>query len=221
MKKMFQTLFNAALLLSISIPVFGKVPTSQAPKPNIETAQTASQQKKVELVWTTDAAELKKAESLFMESFFEIYSKIPLAKFGNIKAEVDTKAGNDAAITKFLQKAFNNEVEALEKNEILCCIAKINGEVIGFATFEKTKNPEEIYVSQLAVAQEFQGKGIGRQLIFSILEKQKGIKKMVVITRKVNEVAKKFYHAIGFKTSSYMHPDYNPAWYVGYEKVIA
>src|SRR5581483_2524233 len=122
-------IFNAALLLSLSLSAVATTQVASqkiAPKANV--AQVPSQQNiKAQLKWTTDVAELKKAESVFVDSFFEVYSKIPLANFGNIKAEVDTKAGHDAAIKKFLNKAFSEQIVALGKNAVECVIAYVDG----------------------------------------------------------------------------------------------
>lgn len=68
----------------------------------------------------------------------------------------------------------------------------------------------------MAVLPEYQRRGIGRQLVFSIFDQDQDVEKILLVTGKDNTSAHSFYEKIGFKPSSFLHPDY-PENFIGYE----
>ena len=88
---------------------------------------------------------------------------------------------------------------------------------VGYALFDLSLYPHQVYLSELAVDLRFQGKGIGKQLVFAPLQSLPDTKKIVLITRKANAQAKAFYKAIGFSPSSFIEKGYSPDLYTGYE----
>ncbi|RZK04951.1 MAG: GNAT family N-acetyltransferase, partial [Flavobacterium sp.] len=63
----------------------------------------------------------------------------------------------------------------------------------------------EFYIDTLSVDPKFQGKGIGRNLIETVIEKAKslGFKKVGLLVSTSNPNAKRLYEKIGFKAIGY------------------
>jgi ribosomal protein S18 acetylase RimI-like enzyme len=87
--------------------------------------------------------------------------------------------------------------------------------MIGFAIFEKWGG-QNYYLAEMAVLPEYQRRGIGKQLVFSIFDKDQAAEKILLVTEKSNTWSQSFYEKIGFKHSSFQHPDY-PENFIGYE----
>ena len=99
-----------------------------------------------------------------------------------------------------------------QNHEIYCAFDQDN--IIGFAIFEKGEN-YTYYLAEIAVLPKYQHKGIGKHLVFSILEKDSNTKRIVLVTAENNTCAQSFYEKMGFKRSSFRHPDYPT--FLGYE----
>lgn len=89
--------------------------------------------------------------------------------------------------------------------------------MVGFAGFKDTDQKNEIYISLLAIDPDYWKLGLGKELVFSIFNIKQETERLVVVTRRINEVARQFYAHLGFTVSEYMHPGYNPHKYIGYE----
>ncbi len=90
--------------------------------------------------------------------------------------------------------------------------------VVGYASFEKTKAKNEIYIRQLIVDPDFERKGIGKKICFdAIFELLPNTEHIVVITRKANSTALGFYHKLGFQECNYMHEGFSPELFIGLE----
>lgn len=114
-----------------------------------------------------------------------------------------------------LAEYFNKKViPRLEKGEFIYS-AFDNDKMIGFAIFELWDD-QSYYLAEMAVLPNYQRKGIGKQLVFSILQKDLAAKKILLVTEKANRWSQSFYEKIGFKRSSFQHPDY-PENFIGYE----
>lgn len=117
---------------------------------------------------------------------------------------------------KFLLEAFADIVEEFKSGAQTLVTAKKEGEIIGFAVFEKTESPGEIYIAQLAVDPAHWQKGLGTHLVFAALRLYDDVDNLVVITRRINHIARTFYEKLGFEESTYMHPGYDSHKYIGY-----
>lgn len=149
--------------------------------------------------------DLPYCEKIFIDAFSEAYKEFS-AEFLGVSDKY-----------QFLKDAFNHVFEDVEKGVQILAVAKCNGEIIGFSGFKRTEKQGQIYISQLAVDPAHWRSGIGRNLVFSSLLIFDDLESLVVIPRKINSIAIKFYETIQFKTSDYMHPGYNPARYTGFE----
>lgn len=73
-----------------------------------------------------------------------------------------------------------------------------NGKVVGDVAYEM-KDENHAYISGLAVAKEFQRRGIAKQAMKIILEKLKNIELVDLVTHPENENAIRLYESLGFK----------------------
>lgn len=146
------------------------------------------------LAWVTKGQELEKAQGVFVEAFLQAY------KGKDIQVDAVRKATD---VKQFLHDTFASEVDALEKQKdsVQCVLSEVDGKVVGFATFETTKNPGEVRIRQLAVDPAYKGKGIGKQLVFSVLEKIKDVNHITMQTRFFTGQTEAFYKALGFNVS--------------------
>ena len=102
----------------------------------------------------------------------------------------------------------------LEENQFTMTVWD-QDKLIAFAIFEKWEE-QSYYLAEMAVLPEYQKKGIGKQLVFSIFAEDREARKILLITKEDNKWAQAFYEKIGFKASPFQHPDY-PKDFVGYE----
>jgi ribosomal protein S18 acetylase RimI-like enzyme len=84
-------------------------------------------------------------------------------------------------------------------------MAEIEGSPVGFINFaiRQTilhRSPSAL-IDELVVAKEYQGKGVGKQLVLAAIEqcRQLGCCEVEVSTEKTNVEARKFYKKCGFK----------------------
>ena len=75
---------------------------------------------------------------------------------------------------------------------------------------------QSYYLAEMAVLPEYQCQGIGKKLVFSIFDKDPNAKKILLVTKKDNKGSQSFYEKIGFKHSSFQHPNYSKD-FIGYE----
>lgn len=90
---------------------------------------------------------------------------------------------------------------------------------VAFAIFEKW-DERSYYLAEMAVLPDYQRQGIGKKLVFSILEKEPTTQKILLVTEELNRWSQSFYEKIGFIPSSFQHPDY-PKQFIGYEFCLA
>lgn len=73
-----------------------------------------------------------------------------------------------------------------------------NGKIVGDVSYE-IKGRDSVYLSGLVVAPKFQGQGIAKKVMSTILEKLKDIKLIDLVTHPENEKAISLYESFGFK----------------------
>ena len=156
--------------------------------------------------WITQG-DLAAERELFIKSFAQAYKDF-------------TEQDLEISCTKdeFLENSFKDDREALKNGEDVYVVSIKEGDkVVGFASFDGINDVGEVYIRLLAVDPDYWYQGIGKQLVFAINQKISGIKKYVLVTRRINEMARKFYFKLGFKESDYIHEGLDPKKYVGYE----
>ncbi|MDP3883229.1 MAG: GNAT family N-acetyltransferase [Candidatus Staskawiczbacteria bacterium] len=94
-----------------------------------------------------------------------------------------------------------------EMEENIYYLIEKDGKVVGDTSYQM-KNKDYAYISGLAVAKEFQGQGIAKQAMITLLEKLKNIKLVDLVTHPENEKAIKLYESLGFKKTGEQIEDF-------------
>ena len=109
---------------------------------------------------------LKAERILFVAAFYQSYSQIHEARTMNL--------GDQMSL--FLNEAFDDEVAIFletnsveEKKKFLAYRGIINGNVVAFVSVDANAEEKSVYFRQLAVAPDWQGKGIGRQFVKGVM----------------------------------------------------
>jgi len=97
--------------------------------------------------------------------------------------------------------------------------AKKGDRLVGYALFENISN-DTVYVAELSIASDFWRQGLGQKMTLYYPENNPLIKRIVLLTEKINLQAQKFYESIGFEHSDYTHEGYSPDLFCAYEKRI-
>lgn len=129
---------------------------------------------------------------VFLNSFLQNYQNLGLTQ--------KDLATED--IAKVLNEYWDVELASLENNHVRWIVAKAQDEIIGYASFNMEKSPEEVYVQLLCVKPEYQGQGIGKNLLYFIFQIENKISKLSLVTRRVNSSAIAFYKKLGFEEST-------------------
>lgn len=103
-------------------------------------------------------------------------------------------------------------------NDMLLALAQEDSNIIGWVLFYIEK--QNAIVELICVDPAHWRKGIGKSLIFSIKEYCPTIKRLAVVTRKINSITPKFYESLGFKKSNFMLPEYKTEDMQGYELIL-
>ena len=130
-------------------------------------------------------------------------TKSDLPVIGELLAELvnamDDTEGIDVGI------AFKTCEHLLTDADSHFLVAEIAGTPVGFIhfTIRQTvlhRSPSAM-IDELVVAKEYQGKGVGKQLVLAAMEqcKQIGCCEVEVSTEKTNDKARKFYKRCGFE----------------------
>lgn len=151
--------------------------------------------KEVHYEWNSP---FENAKEIYVEAFAESYKGIPreILRIPNL----DT----------FLRDEFEEETALLDETaHTIAWVTAFDGtRLIGMASFDLTNFPEEVFLRKVFVSPEYQGNGIGKALVFSILEKYPQTKKLFTITRMVNEKSILFFKALGFSHCRYLKEGY-------------
>lgn len=92
---------------------------------------------------------------------------------------------------------------------------KENDMLRGWALFKI--NNDQAILELVCVDPEYCRRGIGKRLVFSILEHYPNISRIGVVTRKINTISPEFYPALGFQKTDFLLPEYNADEIQGYE----
>jgi len=129
---------------------------------------------------------------------------------------VETKilqAGDDAQLKNVAPDVFDNELEPRLVAEFLAdprhhiAVAIENGQVIGFASgvhYVHPDKPAELWINEVGVSPEHQGRGIGKAVMRTLLEhaRQLGCREAWVLTNRSNQPAMRLYASTGGRESA-------------------
>lgn len=168
----------------------------------------------VKLVIASTDALLEKDREVFVSAFSNNYQDVPIQ---NLNPEFKTQGDVD----KWLNDYFDEEEKLLRAEQIFYVRAYQDGKLIGWASFEKGKAKDSAaYVRHMAISPDYQRKGIGKQLLFSIKNDNDllpNTQRIYLITRRLNTRAISFYEKHGFRESHYMRVGLDSSRYVGFE----
>ncbi|WP_026562098.1 GNAT family N-acetyltransferase [Bacillus sp. J37] len=98
----------------------------------------------------------------------------------------------------FVNTAYSYEMLMQRLTETLFLVAEQEGNIIGFANFTPLKDEKKVELGAIYLYKEYQGNGIGTELLKTGLEELQCLKKMYVNVEKDNQSAVNFYKSKGF-----------------------
>ncbi|HSW72597.1 MAG TPA: GNAT family N-acetyltransferase [Chlamydiales bacterium] len=140
------------------------------------------------------SSEIQSLHDLFLSSFLQNYQKLGLT-------EADLATDD---IEKVLNAYWNEELACINNNSIRWIVAKDQDEIVGYASFDTNHSPDEVFVQLICVKPEYQGQGIGKNLLYSIFQVEDKIHKLSLVTRRVNRSAIAFYKRLGFEENVFL-----------------
>jgi ribosomal protein S18 acetylase RimI-like enzyme len=159
-------------------------------------------QGEIEYLWDrTDKYE--EGLQVYLQAFRKLYTEL------NVEGREEHFAG-----------VMKEELKLAKENpkNIHWLIAYKDGKPIGLGIYEMFAYPD-LYIREMAVMPEYQRMGIGKVLAFAPLKDLPDLRKILIVTRRINKPAISFYEAIGFAHSDFCHATYNPERYLGMEWV--
>jgi len=147
---------------------------------------------------------LDEEKVVFLNAFTSAYQAVPLETL------------RITNLDEWLHQGFIYGVAHWVTTDILVT-AKNNGTLVGFAIFGFLADGRQAHLKVLAVDPAYHGKGIGRQLVFSVIRQQPNLSTIFLDTRHVNVKAQLFYKKIGFTESSKPHDALDPELWMGFE----
>eukprot|EP00999_Lentomonas_sp_LEN2_P000657 NODE_1653_length_780_cov_166.078101_g1604_i0.p1 GENE.NODE_1653_length_780_cov_166.078101_g1604_i0~~NODE_1653_length_780_cov_166.078101_g1604_i0.p1 ORF type:complete len:216 (+),score=46.86 NODE_1653_length_780_cov_166.078101_g1604_i0:83-730(+) len=162
----------------------------------------------IEYIYRT-SGNLDAEEDCFVLSFSKAYAHLS-------KEQLKLKG----TLEEFLREAFADEKERFAKlgsmkNEyFLSARRHVDGQVVGFVSIGV--NDGNAYLHQMAVHPDFQGRHIGKRLVFAILDKDPSVDRITILARRTNLEAVKFYSKLGFEEVEFekQHADLSPELYL-------
>lgn len=108
---------------------------------------------------------------------------------------------------KFIEKAYSFDMMHKRIEASFLYVAVHKGEIIGFANFSPVKQGGIAEMGAIYLLCEYQGKGIGTDLLREGIKKLIGVHSLFIDVEKENEIGVAFYQAKGFKTHSEFEDD--------------
>ncbi len=144
------------------------------------------------------------SQDILVKSFMTAYEDVPLLQL----SEHFRSTGD---VRRFYKNYFFEELEHYKNGHLFWVEAFFNDRLVGWATFELEPNePNAAYMNLLAVDPEYQQKGLGRYLTFSICSEDlfPDINAINLLIRKVNTEGYKFYYKLGFSDYEYQRDNF-------------
>jgi ribosomal protein S18 acetylase RimI-like enzyme len=119
-------------------------------------------------------------------------------------------AGNQAVLANVAPGVFDNAIDPRLASEFLSdprhhlAVAIDQGQVIGFASgvhYVHPDKPAELWINEVGVAPDHQGRGVGKAVVRALLEhgKRLGCQQAWVLTDNANAAAMRLYASVGGK----------------------
>lgn len=173
------------------------------------TLKNSSDRGVIKLIGSAGEIEQDACRSILVDSFIGEYSQY--LKPQDISKELTLWRGGDHSVQQYYETYFAVEFDkyTAKKFEFWVC-AYIDNQLVGWATFDREHDDRNaVYMDLLIVDPAHQRKGIGEQLVKSLLNLGAipELSAVHLLLRKKNEGGRKFYQKIGF----FDDPDYQRA----------
>jgi ribosomal protein S18 acetylase RimI-like enzyme len=152
----------------------------------------------------------RQVKQLFVEAFAKSY-RLSGAHF----------ALSDLALQRCLESDFDRSMLPLFSTmpPKTYLAARAGDRLVGYAFFEELAE-DTVYVAELGIASDFWRQGLGRKMTLYYAEHHPAVKKIVLLTERINLQAQKFYESIGFESSNSTREGYPPDRFLVYEKRV-
>lgn len=99
----------------------------------------------------------------------------------------------------FLKSNYSDESMKQRIERSIVYVAEVERKVVGFANYSTVRDGGKVELAAIYLYPEFQGKGIGTDLIQQAVKELKGIKEIYINVEKDNKNGMNFYEAKGFE----------------------
>lgn len=159
---------------------------------------------RIEVVKSPEHIDLDKSRDILVKSFMHAYEDVPLV-------ELSSEFKSTGDVRRFYQNYFKEELEHFKHGKLYWVQAFVNEKLAGWATFELESNEvDAAYMNLLIVSPEYQRKGVGKHLVFSIRSEElfPNIRAINLLIRKVNTQGYVFYRQLGFFEFAYQRDNF-------------
>lgn len=160
---------------------------------------TSGELMRISVVKSIADMDLAASKKILVDSFMHAYENVPLT-------ELNPEFKSTGDVRRFYEQYFEEELNHFKHGEVIWVQAFADEKLAGWGTFELEPNQHDAaYMNLLVVAPEYQQKGIGKLLVFSICSEElyPHITTLNLLIRKVNIGGSAFYHKLGFVDSDY------------------
>lgn len=165
----------------------------------------------IELVRNPHKIDLAASRNVLVEGFISEYQQYLSPE--EISDELTSWRDGDCSVRKYYENYFAVELkEFIDGNLHYWVQAKIEGNIVGRATFMREKiDQSAVYMNTLVVLPKYQQKGIGKQLVMSLisLQENESLSAIHLLLRKKNQGGRIFYSKLGFCLDPEYHREDN------------
>lgn len=159
---------------------------------------------KIEVVTNSGDLDQNSARRILIESFISEYKKYLQPCDVDKKLKCWFVSEGQDSVEQYYSDYFDHELSDFENNNLYWIEARIDNNLVGWATFEKKKSlANSCYMNLLIVDPVIAHSGVGSELVRAAykLPLMKNIKSINLLLRKANEGGKVFYSKLGFKAT--------------------
>lgn len=167
---------------------------------------------KIKIVKNASGIDQAAARTILIDSFITEYSQYLQPQDISNKVKLTCWRGAENSVEQYYTNYFAVEFDKFASGQFEFWVeAYLDDKLVGWATFEREKQ-NAVYMDLLIVMPEYQGMGIGKQLVQSLvnLGVMKDLQAVNVLLRKTNKAGAGFYECIGFVPN----PEYKRANFV-------
>lgn len=160
----------------------------------------------IELIRDPNSIDQLASRQILVEAFIGEYKQYLTPQ--EVSTELTSWRDGNASAQKYYENYFTSELNEFTNGHLHYWVqAKVDEKVVGWATFEREKSdPNAVYMNLLVVHPDYQHKGIGKELVMSLinLHEIENLSAVHLLLRKKNQGGRTFYSKLGF----YSDPEY-------------